>query len=219
MEDLYNSGDTDVKPNTQTYRSVITALGKSRQPQAAQKAEQILEEMEYISQHGAKDLAPNTIVYNAVIDAFARSKTVSKAYRAELLLEKMLEETEKGNVSIRPDTITFNSVINAAATSKSRDPLVRKEAFLIGLNAFRQVHSLDYCKPSPITYVTYLKLLYNLVESGEERDGMAERVFGLSSSLGLVTDAVVTQLRKTCSPLAAQRILSSHSEGTHERGT
>jgi len=77
---------------------VITALGRSRQARAAEKAEQILEEMEFLSSQGAKDLAPNTIVYNAVIDAFARSKSVSKAHRAELLLERMLEETEKGNL-------------------------------------------------------------------------------------------------------------------------
>eukprot|EP00571_Detonula_confervacea_P014535 CAMPEP_0172308110 /NCGR_PEP_ID=MMETSP1058-20130122/8815_1 /TAXON_ID=83371 /ORGANISM="Detonula confervacea, Strain CCMP 353" /LENGTH=640 /DNA_ID=CAMNT_0013020467 /DNA_START=89 /DNA_END=2011 /DNA_ORIENTATION=- len=212
MEDLYNNGDNDVKPNAQTYRSVITALGKSKQPRAAEKAEQILEEMTYISSHGARDLAPNTIVYNAVIHAFAQSKSVSKAYRAELLLERMLEETEKGNLSIRPDTITFNSVINAAARSTFGDAIVRKEAFMIGLNAFRQVHTLDYCRPSSITYVSYLKLIANLVQGSDERDSMAERVFGISHSLGLVNDAVKFQLKKTCSHLVAHRILSSYDD-------
>jgi len=209
MEGIYNSGDIDVKPNTQSYRSVITALGKSKQPRAAEKAEQILEEMEYISSHGARDLAPNTIVFNAVIDAFARSKSVSKAYRAELLLERMLEESENGNSSIRPDTITFNSVIKAAARSTYGDSISRNEAYLIGLNAFKTLHRLDYCRPSSVTYVTFLKLLDNLIESGTSRDHMAERVFGLSVSLGLANDAVRSQLWKTCSPLVARRIMSS----------
>ncbi|KAL3807069.1 hypothetical protein ACHAXA_006661 [Cyclostephanos tholiformis] len=209
MIDLYNNGNNDVKPNTQTYRSVITALGRSRQARAAERAEQILEEMIYISSQGAKDLAPNTIVYNAVIDAFARSESVSKAYRAELLLERMLEETDKGDLSVRPDTITFNSVINAAARSKFGDAIVRKEAFSIGLNAFRHVHNLDYCRPSSVTYVSYLHLLENLVESSENRDSMAERIYALCHSFGLVNDAVKSQLRKTCTPLVAQRILSS----------
>jgi len=209
MEDIYNNGDNDVKPNTQSYRSVITALGRSKQPRAAEKAEQILDEMIYISSHGARDLAPNTIVYNTVIDAFARSKTVSKAYRAELLLERMLEESKEGNLSIRPDAITFNTVINAAARSVYGDSIVRNEAYLIGLNAFKTLHELDYCKPSSITYVTFLKLLDNLVASDTSRDYMAERVFELSVSLGLANDAVITQLRRTCSPLVAQRILSS----------
>ncbi len=209
MEDLYRNGDKDVKPNTHTYRAVITALGRSRLPRAAEKAEQILDKMIDISSQGYKDLAPNTIIYNAVIDAFARSYTVSKAHRAELLLERMLEETEKGNTSIRPDTITFNSVINAAVRSSSDDVFVRKEAFLIALQSFRHVHSLDYCRPSSITYVSYLKLLEKFVGSGDNRDSMAERVFRLSVSHGLATDAVKAQLRKTCSPLVAQRIASS----------
>ena len=208
MEDLYNSGNYNVKPNTQTYRSVITAYGKSRQPRAAEKAEQILEQMEYYSSQGAKDVSPNTIVYNAVIDAFARSKTVSKAYRAELLLEKMMEESSKGRSSIKPDTITFNSVISAAARSTLGDSIVRKEAFNIGLNAFRLVHNQDHCRPSSVTYISYLKLLKNLTEEGDSREHMAERVYKLAVQRGLANDAVRSQLIKTCSPLAAQRIIS-----------
>ena len=184
------------------------AIGKSGQPRAAEKAELILDEMEYISSYGAKDLAPNTICYNAVIDAYARSKSIGKAYRAELLLERMLEESNKGNLSILPDTITFNSVINAAARSFG-DSFVRKEAYLIGLNAFKTLHGLDYCRPSSVTYILFLKVLENLVETGDSRDYMAEKVFSLSTSLGLANDGVKSQLRKTCSPLVAQRILSS----------
>ena len=216
MQDSYNNGDYEVKPNAQTYRSVITALGKSKQSRAAEKAEQILEEMEYLSSQGATDIAPNTITYNSVIDCFARSKSVSKAYRAELLLEKMLEESAKGRKRIQPDSITFNTVISAAARSTYGDSIVRKEAFNIGLNAFRQVHTLDYCRPSFITYISYLKLLDNLTEKGEARDDMAERVYKIALSTGLANDAVKTQLRKTVSPLAAQRILYQQNENGNE---
>lgn len=208
MENLYNQGDIDVKPNTRTYRSAITALGKSRTPRAAEKAEQILEEMEYISSFGAKDLAPNTICYNAVIDAYARGRSIEKAYRAQLLLEKMLEESEKGNISIRPDTITFNSVINAAARSFGNSE-VRREAYLIGLGAFKKIHEYEHCKPSSITYVLFLNVLKNLVEEGDARDNMAERTYQLSASLGLNNHKVREQVKKTCSPLVAERILSS----------
>jgi len=162
------------------------------------KAEQILEE----------NLAPNTICYNAVIDAYARGRSIGKAYRAELLLEKMLEESEKGNTLIRPDTITFNSVINAAARSFG-DPIVRREAYLIGLGAFKKIHEYEHCNPSSITYVLFLNVLKNLVEEGDARDNMAERTFQLSVSLGLANGKVREQVRKTCSPLVAERILSS----------
>ena len=77
------------------------------------------------------------------------------------------------------------------------------------LPLLKTLHGLDYCKPSSITYITFLKLLDNLVESGTSRDYMAEKVFGLSDSSGLASEGVKAQLRKTCSPLVAKRILSS----------
>ena len=207
MEDTYNSegGSFITKPNFRTYRAVITALGKSTQPRAAEKCEQILNEMESFASHGMKDLAPNTIVYNAVIDAYARSQTESKAYRAELLLEKMLDS---GNPMIEPDAVTFNSVIKASALSSSGDADVRKEAYLIGLNAFKNIHYYGSCKPTSVTYVHFLRLLQNLVKNDDERDFMAEKVWGICNSSDLVNKAVESQLKKT-SPTVARRILLS----------
>ena len=158
---------------------------------------------------GRRDLAPNTYCYNAVITAYARSTSVSKAYRAELLLEKMLEESKNGNRRIRPDTITFNSVINAAAQS-SGDSIVKKEAYLIALNAFKTLHSLDYCKPSSVTYSSFLKVLQNLVEDEDARDYMAKKVFALCACMGLDNDTVRLQLKRTCSsPVVMQQIVES----------
>jgi hypothetical protein len=167
--------------------------------------------MEHIStKHGCRDLAPNTICYNAVIAAYARSTSVSKAYRTELLLERMMEESKKGNTRLRPDAITFNSVINAAAQSFFGDSIVKKEAYLIALNAFKTLHGLDYCKPTSVTYSSFLKVLQNLIEDDETRDYMANKVFSLSASAGLDNDSVRLQLKRTCStPLVAKQILES----------
>ncbi len=237
MENLYNMGDKDVKPNTRTYSAVISewdvevhfrcdfflakpihvtwsetaALGKSGLPRAAEKAEQILDEMVYISSYGSKDLAPNTILYNAVIDAYARSPSIGKCNRAELLLERMIEESDNGNTAIRPDTITFNTVINAAARSSIGDHDDRKEAYLIGLNAFKSLHRSDYCQPSSITYILFLRVLENLMESEETRDYMAGRVFELCQKHNLVNEAVLSQLKKTCSHDVFRSLVSSKS--------
>ncbi|KAL7540613.1 hypothetical protein ACHAWF_006736 [Thalassiosira exigua] len=220
MEERYDDGDANVKPNARTYRAVIDALGKSDRPRAAEKAEKILEEMIDLSSRGARDLRPNTIIYNSVIDAYARSKSVHKAYRAELLLERMIEASESEiDASIRPDAVSFNAVINTAARSTFGSPTDRREAYLIGLNAFKMLHGRERCGPSPITYVSFLKLLRNLVEPGDARDRMAERTYGLSRSLGLANDAVKAQLRRTCSHLVAQRILAGNNAAADaERG-
>jgi len=76
-------------------------------------------------------------------------------------------------------------------------------------NSAETLHQLDHCKPSSVTYISFLKLLRNLVEADDSRDYMAERVFGLSHSFGLDTDAVKSQLRKTCTNSVAKRILAS----------
>ena len=188
-------------------------MGKSGQPRYAEKAEQILDEMDHISTtFGLPDLAPNTICYNSVITAYARSTSVSKAYKAELLLERMMEESKNGNPRIRPDTITYNSVINAAAQTSLGDNIVKKEAYLIALNAFKTLHSLDYCKPSSVTYSSFLKVLQVLIDDEESRDYMAKKVFALSASVGLDKNNVRLQLKRTCSSqIIAQQILDSAS--------
>lgn len=60
MIDRYNNDEDDVMSNTQTFRVVITSLGRSRQTCAAKKAEVILNQMESLSSQGLKNLAPNT---------------------------------------------------------------------------------------------------------------------------------------------------------------
>ena len=186
-------------------------MGKSGRPRYAEKAEQILDEMDRMSTAlGLRDLAPNTICYNAVITAYARSTNISKAYRAELLLERMMEESKNGNTRIRPDTITFNSVINAAAQTSLGDNIVKKEAYLIALNAFKALHNLDYCKPSSVTYSSFLKVLQKLIDDDETRNYMAKKVFALSASVGLDNNSVRLQLRRTCSSqVLVQQILHS----------
>lgn len=195
---------------TQPLGMTPDALGKSGKPRYAEKAEQILNEMELMSSaHGLRYLAPNTICYNSVITAYARSTSVVKAYRAELLLERMMEASNSGNTRIRPDTITFNSVINAAAQSYG-DSIVKKEAYLIALNAFKTLHGLDYCKPESVTYLSFLKVLQNLIDDTETRDYMAKKVFALCVKMGLDNDLVRIQLNRTCSsPTAAKQIIES----------
>lgn len=195
---------------TDSCFSISDALGKSGKPRYAEKAEQILNEMEHMSSiHGLRDLEPNKICYNSVITAYARSSSVSKAHRAELLLERMLEATKNGNTRTRPDTITFNSVINAAAQSNG-DDIVKKEAYLIALNAFKTLHGLDYCNPTSVTYSSFLKVLKNLIDDEESRDYMSTKVFGLSVKMGLDNDLVRSQLNRTCSShRVAQQIIET----------
>ena len=67
MQQRYNDGDEDFKPNTRTHTSVIDAWAKSGEKGAARRAEQILNNM--ISNYETSrdlDVKPNVHTANAV---------------------------------------------------------------------------------------------------------------------------------------------------------
>lgn len=79
---------------------------------AAQRAEEILQEMNRIYQQtGQENLRPTTGIFNAVINAWARSRDKMAPSRAEQILQWMhtLHET---NPTIQPDKYTFNTGAN-----------------------------------------------------------------------------------------------------------
>ena len=73
MQELYEAGNVDVKPNTICFSTVISAWARSRDPGAAKRAEAILERMQELYEAGNVDVKPNTICFNSVISAWANS--------------------------------------------------------------------------------------------------------------------------------------------------
>ena len=64
MEKQYKMGNEDVKPDTITYNTAITAWANS-EPNAGMRAEAILQRMEEQYKMGNEDVKPNTITYNS----------------------------------------------------------------------------------------------------------------------------------------------------------
>lgn len=76
---------------------------------AAQRAEEILQEMHRIYQtSGQENLRPTTGIFNAVINAWARSKDKIAPFRAEQILQWM-HTLHESNPTIQPDKYTFNT--------------------------------------------------------------------------------------------------------------
>lgn len=67
MNQRYQDGDTDFKPNVRTHTSVIDAWAKSGEKGAAKRAEQILNNMiSAYEDEGDPDIKPNLHTANAV---------------------------------------------------------------------------------------------------------------------------------------------------------
>lgn len=61
------SGDVSLKPDTICFTSTIDAYAKKGGEEAAERAENLLHEMENLYNMGDKDVKPNTRTYSAVI--------------------------------------------------------------------------------------------------------------------------------------------------------
>jgi len=117
-----------VQPNIVTLNTVVGTFAKNGE---AEKARQLLNDMEGLYQRGEKDLGPNTITFNSVICAFAR---VKKPQEAEEILKEMMvisrDDNEARAEEIKADAIAFNTVLHAWAVSGVRGAPQRAQQLL-----------------------------------------------------------------------------------------
>lgn len=123
--------DEEYFPSVVLFSVVIDAWSKSKQPDAAIRAEAILDMMLQLSQD-RPELLPNKVSFNAVIHAWALSPQPEAPKRAAAIFSKMQDLYQKtGNPDIKPTSISLSTVINAWAKSRHYpDPGPRSEAVL-----------------------------------------------------------------------------------------
>jgi len=121
--------DESIKPDSVTYGSVIKCLTNAGGKANAEKAEELLNELEelYENSDGADEsLAPNTIIYNSVLNAWSTVR--GGIGRAEAILDRMEELHGAGNGDVSPDAFTFSSLIKAWTAAASSGKGRRKAA-------------------------------------------------------------------------------------------
>jgi hypothetical protein len=118
-----------VKPNVRSFSTVMDAWGKQGNPAAAQKAEDLLYELEDLYEdRGDVSLQPNSISYNTVITAWAKSGARREgAEKAQALLDEMVRHSFA-------DVISYNAVLHAWARSGLPDAGKRAENILRTMN-------------------------------------------------------------------------------------
>eukprot|EP00537_Pseudo-nitzschia_pungens_P008232 CAMPEP_0172364074 /NCGR_PEP_ID=MMETSP1060-20121228/7286_1 /TAXON_ID=37318 /ORGANISM="Pseudo-nitzschia pungens, Strain cf. cingulata" /LENGTH=624 /DNA_ID=CAMNT_0013086995 /DNA_START=483 /DNA_END=2357 /DNA_ORIENTATION=- len=151
MEQCYAAGDESCKPTTVSYNAVIDAYAKSKQEEAAERAEQVLRRMGALYKEGA-DIQPNTRSFNTVINAWAKSGREDAAEKAQDLLDLMTRLYEEGNDAVRPDAHSFTTVINAFARSNQlKDKAERaNNLFRAMRDAYEKNPKMSHLKPSVV---------------------------------------------------------------------
>lgn len=89
---LYQSDpikNQDLKPNTYIFNTCINCWAKSKERDAASKAEEMLLVMNALCRNGIPGLKPDTFTYTAVIDTWAKSGQPGAALRVNQLLNEI----------------------------------------------------------------------------------------------------------------------------------
>jgi pentatricopeptide repeat protein len=105
MEQLYDAGNNNVKPDVYSYSTVIQAFSYAQQPRQSQ---------DVLHQMTRRGLRPNRVTYTSVLSAMAK---LGQAEQAQKLLDELLLLDGKET----PDTVTFSVVMDAYAKKSSTE--------------------------------------------------------------------------------------------------
>ena len=171
LQQAYQNGNTDIRPNVQSWNMVLDAWSKSGDPKAGEQAHVILGRMIKHYKDNILLERPNAITYNTVMNCLAKT---GQATKAERMLERMYHDyADRGNEAAKPNVRSFNIVIDGWANIQDGD---RAEAIL---NRMLELHNSvgdEEFKPLQIRpdVVTYNSVINAYAKAGNVEH--AERV-------------------------------------------
>jgi pentatricopeptide repeat protein len=123
-----------VRPTAQSFNIVIDAWAKTNMPEAANRAEALLDAMEKKCRSGDMTAVPDSYTFTSLLNAISRAKFHSaKGSWAEQVFRRMKRMHEEGLVEA-PTVPVYNAVLNALITSNERGAQVRAKVFFADMN-------------------------------------------------------------------------------------
>lgn len=141
MEEKYETGESNICPNTKSYSSVASAFARRSSRMAIQKVEEILATAE------AHGVPGDAYLYNALLDTWASSGRTNAAEEAEKKLLEMEADHQANSVS-------YNTVIKAWANSNAPDAAQRAESILHRMERWQATGTDEGVYPDVFTYAT-----------------------------------------------------------------
>jgi hypothetical protein len=135
-------------PTLGEYTRVLVGLSKSKDPNAGEQAQQVLQRMLDQFHAGQSLIHPDACCYNMVIVAYK-----DKAQRAEQVLQLMWDSyTKGGNTLAEPNLRVYTSILNAWGHSKASHAAERCETILQQMHDMHNSGLLRDCKPDLFAY-------------------------------------------------------------------
>jgi len=206
-----NGGVLVVRPNRLSYNSVINAWAKSSMPEAAVRAEDLLLRMiKSFKSEAFSTITPDAVTFASVLNALAKSRTtIMKAEKCGAILKAMIDlHEDDGSYDSKPNIVCYNTVLNACAFSARGNPEERRNALKTAVEIFNQMRGGKYVSPNAVSYGNMLKCCANLMPPGDQRNGMASRLFGSCCQEGLVGGMCLDEIRRAIPPRAFLPLLA-----------
>merc|ERR1712032_325251 len=118
MNDDFDSGNMNAKPNFITYKIMIKAWIKSDKKDATQEALNYLKKMINLHSKGEFEQRPDAFIYTSIINIHARRGDIEGAND---VLKMMKNDFKSGNIHAKPSTYTYNILINGWSKSGHDD--------------------------------------------------------------------------------------------------
>ena len=197
--DRENGGHGLLKPDVQSFTSLMDAYAQTNEWDGAVRSERILKRLlnEY-RESGDAALEPNVASFSIVMGAWSRlarrkgQRNPGAAPRADQLLRLMEElHYDEGVLSFPPDAITYMTVLNAWALSRRDDGPAHAEKILDEMNE-KYMDGDDTYRPST---KSVKKIVEGWITTSSNNDGDEKGIFRAEQFLQRYQDYVVLEYK------------------------
>jgi hypothetical protein len=155
-------GVANLEPDKAVYNAVLNALAKSSQPNAVEKAEEILTMMQTSPN---TSLRPDIVTYATVIDC--HTKCGGSPDRAEELLGFVEGTFRSGDKGLEPNAVFYSAILQAWAKTATEEGACKAEELLRrNIALFEEGH--QYAAPHAILYNAVMDAI---ARSGDKTSG------------------------------------------------
>jgi hypothetical protein len=159
MHNDFMNGNENVKPDTESFNSVLAQWLQSGSPMAAWRADGIFKRMQQLSESGELQCAPNTKTFDLVISTLAQDWVQSNPLKVDRYLALLKQHFESGKPDCYPSVTSYNEAIRAWGSNVD-DPrsVLRAKALLDEMHELAR-NGVDTVRPNQVTYQVYLESL------------------------------------------------------------
>jgi hypothetical protein len=184
---------SDIVPDLDSFKMVLMAWRVSDSPDAAMRAQRVLEYMIHLYTSDQNDLAcPDSDCFDITLQLWARSGRSDAPKQTELLviaMERLHHATQ--HKKLQPKTTSFNAVL--AAWSRSKDPDAVKHC--LEVLRFMETHAKlgdTAIEPDMVTYSTCISSLARFNGPAEKAESLLRRIedAAIAGKSKLVPDSI-----------------------------